>query len=68
MADSPQKSTALKKALGLRDLVLLNIACVVGLSSLTQAAQFGWSSFTLWLLAMVCYFIPSGLMVVDLNA
>ncbi|MFT5103321.1 MAG: amino acid transporter [Candidatus Latescibacterota bacterium] len=68
MTDSPKKPTQLKKALGLRDLVLLNIACVVGLSSLTQAAQFGWSSFTLWLLAMICYLIPSGLMVVDLNA
>ena len=64
---SDQKSK-LKKALGLRDLVLLNIACVVGLSSLTQAAQFGWSSFPLWILAMVFFLIPSGLMVVDLNA
>jgi len=68
MADSPRKQTKLKKALGLRDLVLLNIACVIGLSSLAQAVQFGWSSFTLWLLAMVCYLIPSGLLVVDLNA
>ncbi len=62
-----KKTTGLKKALGLRDLVLFNIACVVGLSSLTQAAQFGWSSFPLWILAMVFFLIPSGLMVIDLN-
>jgi len=66
---SSTKSTplVLKKALGLRDLIFLNIACVVGLSSLTQAAQFGWGSFALWLLAMVFYLIPSGLMIIDLN-
>ena len=58
----------LKKALGLRDLILLNIALVVGLSSLTQTAQFGWSSFPLLILAMICYLIPSGMMIVDLNA
>jgi amino acid transporter len=62
-----EEKPRLKKALGLRDLVLFNIACVVGLSSLTQAAQFGWSSFPLWILAMVFFLIPSGLMVIDLN-
>ncbi len=68
MASTEASKPKLKKALGLRDLVLLNIACVVGLSSLTQAAQFGWASFPLWILAMICYLIPSGLMVADLNA
>ncbi|NND62480.1 MAG: amino acid permease [Flavobacteriaceae bacterium] len=68
MTPAENNPPKLKKALGLRDLVLLNIACVVGLSSLTQAAQFGWASFPLWILAMICYLIPSGLMVSDLNA
>jgi len=62
-----KETSKLKKALGLRDLVLFNIACVVGLSSLTQAAQFGWSSFPLWIIAMIFFLIPSGLMVIDLN-
>jgi amino acid transporter len=60
--------TKLKKALGLRDLVLLNIATIIGLSSLTQAAQFGWSSLVLWILAAVFFLIPSSYMVIDLNA
>lgn len=58
----------LKKALGLRDLVLLNIATIIGLSSLTQAAQFGWSSLALWILAAVFFLIPSSFMVIDLNS
>ncbi len=58
----------LKKVLGLRDLVLFNVACVIGLSSLTQAAQFGWSSFPFWILAMLFFLIPIGLLVIDLNA
>lgn len=58
----------LKKALGLRDLVLLNIATIIGLSSLTQAAQFGWSSLVLWILAAVFFLVPSSYMVIDLNS
>ncbi|NND88972.1 MAG: amino acid permease [Flavobacteriaceae bacterium] len=68
MANKEASQPRLKKALGLRDLILLNIACVVGLSSLTQAAQFGWGSFVLWIAAMVFYLIPSGLMIIDLNS
>lgn len=58
----------LKKALNLRDLVLLNVATIIGLSSLTQAAQFGWSSLVLWILAAVFFLIPSSFMVIDLNS
>jgi len=58
----------LRKALGLRDLVLLNVSCVVGLYTLAQAAQFGWSSIPIWIVGILCYLIPSALMVVDLNA
>ena len=58
----------LKKALSLRDLVLLNVATIIGLSSLTQAAQFGWSSLILWILAAVFFLIPSSFMVIDLNS
>ncbi|NKI32743.1 APC family permease [Croceivirga thetidis] len=60
--------TKLKKALGLRDLVLLNVATIIGLSSLTQAAQFGWSSLVLWIIAAVFFLIPSSFMVIDLNS
>ena len=61
-------SHGLHKTLNLRDLFLLNIASVVGLSSLAQVAQFGFSSVTLYLLAIFMFLIPSGLMVAELNA
>jgi len=58
----------LHRALGLRDLVLLNIALIVGLSSLAQMAQFGYGSLALYVLAAVAFLIPSGLAVAELNA
>ncbi|MBT8271421.1 MAG: amino acid permease [Flavobacteriaceae bacterium] len=68
MAKKPGgNNKGLKRVLGLRDLVLFNIASVIGLSSLTQAAQFGWSSFPLWILAAAFFLIPLGLAVADLN-
>ncbi len=58
----------LQRALNLRDLVLLNIASIVGLSSLAQVAQFGFASLPLYVLAILVFLIPSGLMVAELNA
>ena len=43
----------LRKALGLRNLVLLNVSCVVGLYMLAQAAQFGWSSIPIWIVGIL---------------
>ena len=58
----------LHRALHLRDLVLLNISCIVSLSSLAQVAQFGFASLPLYILAILTFLIPSGLMVAELNA
>ncbi len=58
----------LHRALNLKDLILLNIAAIVGLSSLAQVAQFGFASLSLYLLAIFTFLIPSGLMVAELNA
>ena len=58
----------LHRALGLRDLVLLNISCIVGLSSLSQVAQFGFGSIALYLLAAIIFLVPSALVVAELNA
>jgi amino acid transporter len=60
--------TKLRRALRLKDLVLLNIACIVGLTSLAQVAQFGFGSIILYILAIIAYLIPSGLIVSELNA
>lgn len=56
------------RALNLRDVVLLNISCIIGLASLAQVAQFGFASMPLWILGILLFLIPSGLMVAELNA
>ncbi|MCB1044768.1 MAG: amino acid permease [Acidobacteria bacterium] len=59
---------SLRKTLKLRDLVYLNIASVVGLSSLAQVAQFGYGSLLLFAVAAVTFLVPCGVMVAELNA
>lgn len=58
----------LHRALNIKDLVLLNISCIIGLSGLAQAAQFGFASLSLFFLAIFTFLIPSGLIVTELNA
>ncbi len=58
----------LHRALNMKDLVLLNISCIVGLTSLAQVAQFGFASLSLIFVAILTFLIPSGLMVAELNA
>jgi glutamate:GABA antiporter len=56
------------RVLGVRDLVLLNISAIVGLRWLSTAAQIGPSSLILWGLAMIVFFLPLGLAVVELSS
>ena len=58
----------LRRTLGVSDLVFLNIAAILGVRWLSTAAQMGPSSLVLWLLAVVVFFIPSGLTVMELNS
>ena len=59
---------ALKRELGLWDLVLLNVVAITGLRWwLTASGGYGWSALPLWLLANVCFFLPSALAVIDLT-
>ncbi len=57
----------LRRELGLRDLVLLNVAAVVGIRWLAAAAHTGPGSITLWLLAALLFFLPSALCVAALS-
>ena len=56
------------RVLNLQDLVLLNIACIVGLSSLAEVAQFGFGSMALYALAIMLFLVPSRLAVAELSA
>lgn len=57
----------LPRAMGLRDVVLFNIAAIVGLRWITTAGKIGPFALVLWLVAMVAFFIPSALAVADLS-
>jgi len=56
------------RVLGVRDLVLLNIAAVIALRWLSTAAQIGPSSLALWALALVIFFVPLALTVLELSS
>ncbi len=63
------KPTAhLHRTLGLRDLVLLNVAAIVGLRWLSTAAQIGPSSLTIWLIGLTIFMIPMALAVLELSS
>ena len=51
------------KALGLRDVVLMNIVAVVGMRWIARGARTGPPSVTLWVLAWIAFFVPLALAV-----
>jgi amino acid transporter len=58
---------ALTRTMGVRDLVLFNLVAVIGLRWLATSAKSGPSALTLWVLAALFFFIPSGLAVNELS-
>src|SRR5437870_2425385 len=62
-----QHSAALKKPLGLFDLVLTQILFVVGSSWVGTAAKLGHSHLFFWLLAILLFYIPQAAVVIYLN-
>lgn len=69
MHDSAPPVTAqLKRELGLRDITLFAIACIVGVRWVPTAAHAGPASITLWLLAAVMFAVPLAIAVGTLSA
>jgi amino acid transporter len=62
-----EHSVALKKPLGLRDLVLTQILFVVGSSWVGAAAKLGQAHLFFWLLAILFFYIPQAAVVIYLN-
>src|SRR5947199_9288844 len=63
----PEPPSRLPRVLRRSDVVLFNITAIVGLRWLTTAAsQFGLASLSLWLVAMVVFFLPSAVAVREL--
>jgi glutamate:GABA antiporter len=65
--DVEQQSAALKKPLGLRDLVLTQILFVVGSSWVGTAAKLGQAHLFFWLLAIVLFYLPQAAVVIYLS-
>jgi amino acid transporter len=57
----------LPRALRLRDIVLLNVTAIIGLRWISLAAAGGNTSLTLWLLALLLFFLPQAFAVVELT-
>lgn len=57
---------SLPRVLTLRDLVLFHVVAIVGLRWYLTAARTGLSSVSLWLLAVLLFFIPQGIAVSNL--
>ena len=65
--DVREQSAALKKPLGLRDLVLTQIVFIVGSSWVGTAAKLGTSHLFFWLLAILLFYIPQAAVVIYLS-
>ena len=53
--------------MGFRDVLLFNIAAVLGPRWIAAAAHNGTSSISLWIFAALCFFLPTALIVVELS-
>jgi amino acid transporter len=60
-------TAALRRELGLRDVTLLAIACIVGTRWIPAAAHAGPGSVTLWFLAAVLFMVPLAIAVAALS-
>lgn len=67
MAQRPSAEHALRRQLGLRDLILAQILCVVGSSWVGVAAGIGRSQSLVWVGAMLVFYLPMAASVVCLN-
>src|SRR5438105_5295548 len=59
-------SLPLKRVLGRLDLVLLFVVAIVNLNVVPSIAASGAATVWLWLLALLCFFWPQGIAVIEL--
>ncbi|HEY1985065.1 MAG TPA: APC family permease [Terracidiphilus sp.] len=64
---SPGANHNLKRQLGLRDLVLTQILCVVGSSWVGVAGGLGRAQTLTWIAAMLLFYLPMAASVIELN-
>ena len=61
-------NTQLRKSMGFWDVLLFNIAAVLGPRWIAAAGQNGTSSISLWVLAAVFFFVPGALVINELSS
>ena len=65
MSDAPDAS--LRRELGLADLVLAQVLCVVGSAWVGVAARLGRAHVVMWLATMLLFYVPLAVVVIHLN-
>jgi amino acid transporter len=65
--DQPPTSHSLRRHLGLGDLILTQILCVVGNTWVAVAAALGTGQSLTWVVAMLIFYIPMGAVVIYLS-
>jgi len=64
---APDEQVHLRKELGLWDLVLAQVLCVVGSSWVGIAARLGRAHVVFWIAAMLAFYVPLAIVVIWLN-
>jgi amino acid transporter len=67
MAEETAPKSQLRRAMGFWDVLLFNIAAVLGPRWIASAAHNGSSSISLWVLAAVLFFLPTALIIIELS-
>jgi amino acid transporter len=65
---SPDPKSQLRKTMGFWDVLLFNIATVLGPRWIAAAGHNGTSSISLWVLAAVFFFVPGALVINELSS
>lgn len=66
-SSTPQTPAQLRRVMGFWDVLLFNIATVLGPRWIAAAAHNGQSSISLWVIAAVIFFVPSALVITELS-
>lgn len=64
---TPTNVPELRRVMGFWDVLLFNIATVLGPRWIAAAAHNGQSSISLWVIAAVIFFVPTGLVITELS-
>ena len=67
-APATETKAQLRKTMGFWDVLLFNIACVLGPRWIAAAGHNGPSSISLWILAAVFFFVPGALVINELSS